>query len=114
MSTDHMANAFKQANANRPLSLNLPEEAQHKACGFFDIWHPEVRRILTEAGWSLEEAVSFASCQCGTEEDKKAAFEARKKAALAAGKLTRRSDFATEHAKGFSESDAAREKGRRR
>ena len=113
MSTDHMGNAFQQANANRPRSLNLPVEAQCKSCGFFQITHPEVMAKLKAAGWTVDEANSFAQCQCGTEEEKKEAFEARKKAALAAGKLAKRSDFATEHAKGFRDADAARERKRR-
>ena len=114
MSTEHMGNAFQQANANRPRSLNLPIEAHCKHCGFFDITHPEVISKLKGAGWTLDEAKAYAECQCGTEEEKKAAFEGRKRAALAAGKLAKRSDFATEHAKGFSEADAARERKRYR
>lgn len=113
MSTEHMGNVFKQANANRPRSLNLPEEAQCKTCLFWDVTNDEVISKLKEAGWTLEEAVIYAQCQCGTEEEKKQAFDARKQAALAAGKLAKRSDFATEHAKGFSDADAARERKRR-
>lgn len=83
-------------------SLSLPEESQCKVCGFWNVGDTEVRRILTDAGWSFDEAYAMVHCQCGTPEQKAEKIKQIERVKQDRAAMASRASFAAMHAEGFN------------